>query len=166
MSKFRPEEQDVVYIGEGVTMKGAIHAQDVVVVDGVVEGEIICGELIVGANGVVEGTITVSDADIYGKIGTVISVKQLLVVRSTGRVEGKWVYGEIAVEKGGLLSGSAESTGFQAAEGKNRKDDAPAAPANGKPELFIAASGDDEAAAAPRASSLTTRALRDRKRLS
>ena len=53
------------------------------------------------------------EADVYGKIGTEFRVKQLLTVRASGRVEGKWIYGEIEVEKGGVLAGMAESTEFR-----------------------------------------------------
>jgi cytoskeletal protein CcmA (bactofilin family) len=45
MSSFRPEEKNVVYVGEGVTLNGAIHAQDTVVVDGTVDGEVTCSQL-------------------------------------------------------------------------------------------------------------------------
>lgn len=136
MGDFRPDEKNVVYVGEGVTLNGAIQAQDIVVVDGTVDGEVTCSQLIVGQNGVVNGTISVSDADIYGKIGTDISVKQLLIVRASGRVEGKWVYGEIEVEKGGVLAGVAESTEFRSTDRKGGRDDA-ARSAFKKPELIV-----------------------------
>lgn len=107
---FRPDEKNVVYIGEGVKIEGVITANDVVVVDGALEGEISCSQLIVGEHGVVTGTVTVSNADIYGKIGPNVTVKQVLVLRSSGRVEGKWTYGELEVERGGLLTGQAEAS--------------------------------------------------------
>jgi cytoskeletal protein CcmA (bactofilin family) len=118
MSNFRPEEKNVVYVGEGVKVTGVINAEDTVVIDGTVEGEITCERLIIGPTGEAQGSVSVVDADIYGKVGTEITVKQLLIVRSTGRVEGKWGYGEIEVEKGGVLSGQAESTGAYAPQAK------------------------------------------------
>jgi cytoskeletal protein CcmA (bactofilin family) len=165
MSSFRPEEKNVVYVGEGVTLNGAIHAQDTVVVDGTVDGEVTCSQLIVGENGVVNGTISVSDADICGKIGTDISIKQLLIIRSTGRVEGKWVYGEIEVEKGGVLAGVAESTEFRSTERKPARDESVKPTPFKKPELIVSTprvSGQSEVARIP---SVATRALRDRKKL-
>ena len=57
MPNFRPEEKNVVYVGEGVTLTGVVHAQDVVVIDGTVEGEITCDQLIVGPGGVAQRTI-------------------------------------------------------------------------------------------------------------
>jgi len=163
MTDFRPEEKDVVYIGAGASVKGAIQAQDRVVVDGAVDGEITCSQLIVGPNGVVNGVVCVSEADIYGKICSDVTVRQLLTVRASGRVEGKWTYGEIEVEKGGVLSGSAESTEHRPDRKVGREERASHSNFN-RPELIA-----DEAArpeeTSPRVASLASRALRERKRI-
>lgn len=157
MAEFRPEEKNVVYIGEGVSLSGSIQAQDVVVVDGNVEGEIWCNQLIVGETGVVNGKIAVTEADIYGRVGSDIAVKQLMIVRSSGRVEGKWIYGEIEVEKGGILTGSAESTEIRS-ERKSGKEDKITTK---KPELLVHDIAAHEAVHAP---SIATRALREREK--
>jgi len=164
MTKFRPEEKNVVYVGEGVTVIGEIHAQDVVVVDGTVDGEITCDQLIVGENGAVNGKIAVFDADIYGKIATEVAVKQLLVLRSTGRVEGKWVYGEIEVEKGGILSGEAVSTGFRSSDRKTDKDER-AAPAHVKKTETPVREASTAKGETMRVPSVATRVLRDRNKI-
>ncbi|MBU3890469.1 polymer-forming cytoskeletal protein [Methylosinus sp. KRF6] len=163
MKDFRPEEKNVVYIGEGVSLTGSVKAQDTIVVDGAIDGEISCSQLIVGPSGVVNGTISVSDADIYGRIGTDITIKQLLIVRSTGRVEGKWIYGEIEVEKGGVLFGTAESTEI-------RSERKPAGPKDEKAGSFkrfekpeLVSSNEADAEAAP-VTSISSRALRDRRK--
>jgi cytoskeletal protein CcmA (bactofilin family) len=164
MSDFRPDEKNVVYIGEGVSMTGSIQAQDTVVVDGNVDGEIACGQLIVGTTGVVTGAISVSEADVYGKIGTDITVKQLLIVRASGRVEGKWTYGEIEVEKGAVLSGNAESTEFRS-ERKIGKDDPSSRHSFKKPELVhVATEKVEPEKETPRVASLATRSFRERKK--
>jgi cytoskeletal protein CcmA (bactofilin family) len=161
MTKFRPEEKNVVYVGEGVTVIGEIHAQDVVVVDGTVDGEITCDQLIVGVNGVVNGKVAVLEAAICGRIGTEVSVNQLLVVRSTGRVEGKWVYGEVEVEKGGVLSGEAESTGFRSSDRKSDKEER-AAPAHIKKSETPIRESSTAKGEPMRVPSLATRVLRER----
>lgn len=161
MSDFRPEEKDVVYIGEGVSLSGAIQAQDTVVVDGSVDGEIACGQLIVGPTGVVNGTISVSEADVYGKVGSDITVKQLLIVRSSGRIEGKWTYGEIEVEKGGVLSGSAESTEYHSPDHRSTSEDRSSQASYKKPELIVNEAATEET----RVANLANRGLRERKRV-
>lgn len=160
MKDFRPEEKNVVYIGEGVSVTGAVKAQDTVVIDGMVDGEITCSQLIVGPSGVVNGVISVSDADIYGRIGTDISIKQLLIVRSTGRVEGKWIYGEIEVEKGGVLFGTAESTEIRS-ERKATKDEKPSTFKTFEKPALVASNDEDPAAPA---GNISTRALRGDRR--
>jgi cytoskeletal protein CcmA (bactofilin family) len=107
MSKSRTKAGDSAFIGDGVTITGALHAQESIVINGTVHGEITCGRLIVGEGGVAEGQISVGDAEIHGKVGACIEVKQLLAVGSSGRIEGEWTCGEIAVEKGGILRGSS-----------------------------------------------------------
>jgi cytoskeletal protein CcmA (bactofilin family) len=159
MSDFRPEEKNAVYIGDGVRVTGVITAEDTVVVDGVVEGEIACERLVIGPSGIVQGTVSVTDADIHGKVGSEITVKQLLVVRSTGRVEGKWGYGEIEVEKGGVLSGQGESTGFQVADDAVSMGAASAQVEEEEEDL------DEAPVASQRVASVAGRTLRERRKL-
>jgi len=161
MSDFRPEEKDVVYIGEGVSLSGAIQAQDTVVVDGSVEGEIACSQLIVGPTGEVNGAISVSEADVYGKLGSDITVKQLLIVRSSGRIEGKWTYGEIEVEKGGVLSGSGESTEYHSSDHRPAREERSSRSSYKKPELIVNKTASEEL----RVANLASRALRERRRV-
>jgi cytoskeletal protein CcmA (bactofilin family) len=106
MSESRTNEGHVVYVGDGATITGTLHAQNSIVINGTVHGTLTCGHLIVGQGGVAEGQIAVDDAEIHGKVGPHIDVKQLLAVGSSGRIEGEWTYGEITVEKGGILIGS------------------------------------------------------------
>ena len=106
MSKFGTNRGSVVFIGDGAAVTGSLHAQDSIVIHGTVQGTITCGHLVVGQGGVAEGQIAVDDAEIHGKVGPHIDVKQLLAVGSSGRLEGEWSYGELAVEKGGVLRGS------------------------------------------------------------
>ncbi len=110
MATFRPDEEDSVYIGHGTEITGVIRARDIVVIDGAVDGEIVCNHLIVGQNGVLKGTVTVATADIAGHLSADITAKNLLSVRATGRVEGKWSCGTIEVARGAILNGSAGVT--------------------------------------------------------
>ena len=102
---FRPDEENVAYIGAGVTLKGEISAPDLIVVDGTIEGDVSARVIQVGQGGVIRGNVSATEADVSGWISDHIEVKQLLVVRSTGRVEGKVMYGEIELEKGAVITG-------------------------------------------------------------
>jgi cytoskeletal protein CcmA (bactofilin family) len=114
MTTFRPDQENSVYIGEGVELSGALRARETVIVDGAVEGEIVCNQLIIGQNGRVKGKIEAASADVAGYLQAEITVKQLLAVRATGRVEGTWDCGALEVARGAVLQGSASVTEQQA----------------------------------------------------
>ncbi len=104
-ASFRPDQENVVYIGEGVTLKGELSVPDLLIVDGLVEGAVTARVVWVGRSGVIRGAISAIEADVSGWIGERIDVKQLLVVRATGRIEGDTTYGEIELEKGAVVAG-------------------------------------------------------------
>lgn len=110
MTTFRPDQENSVYIGEGVELSGALRARDSVVIDGAFEGEIVCNQLTLGQNGSVKGKVDVTSADVAGYLQADIVVKQLLAVRATGRVEGTWDCGALEVARGAVLQGSASVT--------------------------------------------------------
>ncbi|QGM96685.1 bactofilin family protein [Methylocystis parvus] len=107
MATFRNEEANSVYIGEGAELTGVIRARDSVVVDGSFDGEIVCNHLVVGQGGTIKGKVNVANADIAGSVNAEIAAGQLLTVRATGRIEGKWDCGTIEVARGAVLNGSA-----------------------------------------------------------
>jgi len=110
MPTFMPDEEDSVYIGHGAELTGAVRARDSIVIDGTFDGELSCNHLVVGQNGVLKGIVNVSTADISGHVSAEIATRQLLAVRSTGRVEGKWNCGAIEVARGAVLNGAAHVT--------------------------------------------------------
>jgi len=109
-SGFRPDQENVAYIGAGVTLKGEISVPDLIVIDGTVEGDITARVVCVGQSGVVRGNISATEADISGWVTDHIEIKQLLIVRATGRVEGRVMYGEIELEKGAVVTGDLSAT--------------------------------------------------------
>lgn len=97
------------FFGEGVVFKGSITAPEKVVVHGTVEGEIVARDLLVGPTGTIKGKVSVDQADIQGKVFDHIEAKVCLSLRKTGRVEGSASYGDIEIEKGGVLSGEVST---------------------------------------------------------
>jgi cytoskeletal protein CcmA (bactofilin family) len=105
----RPEANKLC-IGEGVTIKGAVLVSDTVVVNGVLEGDISVGNLIVSETGIVRGRISVvQNADISGKVFDRLDVKGLLILRSTSRVDGNLSCGILTIEQGASISGGVYS---------------------------------------------------------
>lgn len=108
MSGSKPSARADVYVCAGAKISGSLNARGEVVVDGLIAGDVACAELIVGANGVVEGEVATTDADIAGCVSSKISVVRTLMVRAAGCVEGAWSCEELKVEKGAVLRSEAE----------------------------------------------------------
>jgi cytoskeletal protein CcmA (bactofilin family) len=97
------------YFGEGVKFKGSISVPEKIIVHGTVEGDVESRELLVGPTGTIKGDVRVDQADVQGTILERIEAKICLSLRKTGRIEGSASYGEIEIEKGGVLAGEVSS---------------------------------------------------------
>jgi cytoskeletal protein CcmA (bactofilin family) len=103
-----------LYIGEGVNIKGEISVPDTLIVCGSVEGDVSVGNLIVGETGAIKGRISVSEnAEISGKVFEKLDVKCLLILRSTGRIDGNVSYGLLQIEQGASIAGGLSSTDYR-----------------------------------------------------
>ena len=98
-------KQNSVFIGEGVSFKGSINAPDEAVIEGQFDGDLTVSNLLIGQTGRVTGTIKADRVDVKGELNKDISSRQLLIVRSTGKVNGTLEYGEIEIERGGQFMG-------------------------------------------------------------
>jgi cytoskeletal protein CcmA (bactofilin family) len=106
-------EPNALYIGQGVSVRGDILVSNIVVVDGSIEGSVTGRAIWVGPTGAIKGKIVATEAEIHGTISEKIEVKQLLLIRATGRVAGDVSYGELQVEKGAIISGTFSSIDAQ-----------------------------------------------------
>lgn len=95
-----------IYIGEGVTVSGSFSIPGRAVVNGTLKGELSADELLVGEQGTLVGKITARNADIHGQTNDTLAVSNHLVIRGSGRVNGMASYGELEIERGGLVSGT------------------------------------------------------------
>src|SRR5271154_198354 len=103
-----------LYIGEGVTIKGEISVLDTLVVCGALEGDVTVGNLVVGETGAIKGRITAAEnAEISGKVFEKLDVKCLLILGSTGRVDGNISYGLLQIKQGASIAGGLSSTEYR-----------------------------------------------------
>ncbi len=92
-------------IGSGVTAKGVLHVPGKASVHGTVEGELTADEVSVVETGQFNGKLSARRVDVMGKLGQVINCQETLVIRQTGKVNGRLEYSEIEIEKGGEFVG-------------------------------------------------------------
>jgi cytoskeletal protein CcmA (bactofilin family) len=100
------EQKGNIFIGEGVTVSGNFSIPGRAVVNGTLNGELSADELMVGKAGKLTGQIAARNADIHGETHDTLTTSNHLVIRSTGRVHGKASYGELEIERGGLVTGT------------------------------------------------------------
>ena len=107
----KPAEKNsegALFIGAGVELKGDVDVPGAASVDGKFEGTLKAKTLIVGQTGHVSGQISVEHAEIRGMVDDHLTVKNRLVLRSSGTISGSISYSKIMVEEGGALSGTIE----------------------------------------------------------
>ena len=95
-------------IGEGATINGTIKENNEISIQGTVEGDIECKDLIVGKSGILKGKIKTDTLSVEGNIEGELSVKGLLKLMATGIVSGKISYGSLQVYEGGKLTGELD----------------------------------------------------------
>ena len=86
------------FIKGDVTFAGTLH------VDGRVEGNVTCDELIVGVKGVVKGTIKAQSIYLYGFLDGEICVDSLFISKAA-RLVGDVCHNNIAIEPGAYITG-------------------------------------------------------------
>lgn len=108
----RPGETDhkKLIVGREIILNGEIRTCDFLVVEGRVEAVLNdCRQIDIASSGQFKGSADIESADISGRFDGDLTVHGRLTVRATGRVFGKVKYGQLEVERGGIISGTVES---------------------------------------------------------
>ncbi len=123
-------------VGEGLSLSGDITSCDLLVVEGSVQVTLNDTRAIeISESGrFTNGKAAVEEATISGVYEGELTVRGRLLVRGTGRVDGKIRYGELEVERGGRLSGTIEILSETAAPAAPK----PFTPEPAKPEPVMA----------------------------
>ena len=117
-SKHEPELRQLL-VGREITLSGEITTCDRLLVEGSVEANLSnCKDIEIAQTGLFKGTASVDHAEIHGRFEGSLTVKNRLLIKSTGRVSGTIRYGQLEVECGGQVSGDVQSTGMDAVETK------------------------------------------------
>jgi cytoskeletal protein CcmA (bactofilin family) len=78
-------------------------------VDGTIEGDVKCaGKLVVGEQGLINGTVECQNAEIMGKLEGKIDVKYALSLRATSRMKGDITTGTLMVEPNAIFNGTCK----------------------------------------------------------
>ena len=93
-------------VGPNIKLKGVeITDCDTLVVEGLVEATMDSRVIQIAEQGAFKGSAEIDVAEIRGEFNGNLTVRQKLVIYSTGKVTGTIRYGKLVIEEGGQLSG-------------------------------------------------------------
>jgi cytoskeletal protein CcmA (bactofilin family) len=97
-------------VGRGITLSGDITSCEKLSIEGSVEANLInCRALAIAEGGLFKGSTSIEEAEVRGRFEGDLTVRQRLLIRSTGRVSGTVRYGQIEIESGGQISGDIQA---------------------------------------------------------
>jgi cytoskeletal protein CcmA (bactofilin family) len=93
-------------VGPNIKLKGVeITDCDTLVVEGTVEATMDSRVIQITKEGAFHGTAEIDVAEIHGLFDGTLTVREKLMIYSTGKVSGKIRYGKVVIEEGGQLTG-------------------------------------------------------------
>src|SRR4051794_21266774 len=103
------EGESKLTVGPNIKLKGVeITDCDTLVVEGSVEATMDSCVMQIAERGEFKISAEIDIAEIHGVFEGNLTVRQKLVIHSTGKVTGRVRYGKIVIEEGGQLSGEIE----------------------------------------------------------
>lgn len=120
MQKTEGEGKKLI-VGRGIRLSGEIQACEKLVVEGEVHAD-LTGALVleIAENGLFKGRATVDYAEISGSFDGELTVRDRLLLRGTGQVDGDLRYAEMEIERGGRIRGSIGEMEVSAGNGSKK----------------------------------------------
>ena len=99
-----------VVIGQGMIIKGSLHSENDVFLDGEIEGDLDVENcrLMIGPHGRVVANVKAREVDIHGIMTGNVESTQKTSIRASGQLMGDVRSGGIVIESGALFKGKVE----------------------------------------------------------
>lgn len=119
--QFRPAQGEVppaaaegegkrLMVGRHIVLSGEIRTCDRLVVEGCVEASLFDTRVVeIAPGGVFRGSASIESAEIGGLFEGDLVVRERLLLKGTGRIVGNVQYGELEIERGGVVSGRLDA---------------------------------------------------------
>ncbi len=96
-------------IEKGTTIKGDVHTQGNIRIDGDIEGNIISeAKVVLGEKCLVSGNVKAVIAEVSGTVKGVVEVSELLTLKSTAVIEGDIITNKIDIDPGAIFNGQCK----------------------------------------------------------
>ena len=106
-----PAPSQINMIGEGTVFEGTLRSESDLRISGRIVGKLqVGGKAIVAREGVVEGEMMATNAEIAGSVQGEIHIKELLILKSSARVDGNIEAARLIVEEGSVFNGKCQMT--------------------------------------------------------
>ncbi len=104
-------------IGRTVTIKGEVHSEEDLLIDGKMEGRLDLGQnrLVVGPNGTVRADIGAREGDLHGVINGNVEATDRIILRKNSKLVGDLKMTSVVIEDGAYFKGSIDITRAQEA---------------------------------------------------
>lgn len=97
-------------ISENTQLNGDLISNGIIHIDGQVEGDVSCEELVIGLKGAVIGTVNANSLHLYGTLQGKAKADTLFVAK-TAKLIGEAVHTTIAIEPGAYIDGRCIKAG-------------------------------------------------------
>ena len=97
-------------ISENTKLKGDIISNGIIHIDGKVEGDVTCDELVIGLKGILIGSVNANNLHLYGVLQGKAVVDKLFVAK-TAKLMGDATHNSIAIEPGAYIDGHCIRSG-------------------------------------------------------
>lgn len=105
----RSIQDQINLVGDGTVFEGTIRAKSDVRASGRIVGKLeVEGKAIIAQSGAIEGEVIATNADIAGSVQGEVHVEELLVLKSTARVDGNIRTDRLVVEEGAVFTGECQ----------------------------------------------------------
>jgi len=102
-------DDSITLLAKGVVLKGEIHVEGTVRIDGRLDGEIQTkGHVIIGEDGLVEGTITAGTVVSSGRIKAKVTANERIQLLKTATLIGEVLTPILIMEEGAKLQGAMD----------------------------------------------------------
>lgn len=91
-------------LGADLSIKGDLTARADLHIDGTVDGDIACAELVQGESSTITGAVTADSARLAGTIRGSVTAGTLVILK-TARIDGDVTYDALTIEQGARVDG-------------------------------------------------------------
>ncbi len=112
MSDSSEELVPVSRLAHGISVYGAVECDDILHIDGIVEGKLLCRQALhIDKRAQIRANISAPMVEIYGEVHGDLAVDDLVIIHPTGSVEGDIICPRLIIADGGKLTGYADTRG-------------------------------------------------------